>query len=255
MKWIKYKIVSNTINIGTEKEPIYKDILITKKISYCEENLEIAQAEAYEGKYSIVEDDMNFEKKPIRIEDGGTNATSVEGILSNLGLPERRNPWNIDENLAQLCSTSLLIEYLTFAGGATSAKKATAPIFMINSGTVQLRFVLETTASFGYKSGKVMANVYINDELRKTYSVPGGSDETHNLSYDLDVNFGDYLKVELKIVSPSPIYSSSSMGRIYGIKLLANVDTDRTYEAWGSYLIGVSQPSTAEVLDALLGGE
>lgn len=58
MKWIKYQIVQCTI--GEE------DVLLEKKVGYSEENLAIAEEEAYNGEYEIVEDDK---KEPIPVEN------------------------------------------------------------------------------------------------------------------------------------------------------------------------------------------
>lgn len=57
MKWIKYNVYQSTINKGTEESPSYEDILLGKKVGYSEENLAIAQKEAYNGEYTIEEDD------------------------------------------------------------------------------------------------------------------------------------------------------------------------------------------------------
>ena len=56
MRWIKYQIVQTT----NGEEPI----LINKKVGYSNENLVIAQSEAYDG-YEIIEDEMVFEKEPL----------------------------------------------------------------------------------------------------------------------------------------------------------------------------------------------
>ena len=54
MKWIKYQYVCNILNEGTENEEV---ILLDKKIGYNEANLAIAQKEAYNGQYEIIEDE------------------------------------------------------------------------------------------------------------------------------------------------------------------------------------------------------
>lgn len=56
MKWIKYNVLQNTINVGTVSKPVYEDVLLEKKVLYSEENLIIAKEEAYEGKYTIEDD-------------------------------------------------------------------------------------------------------------------------------------------------------------------------------------------------------
>lgn len=57
MKWIKYQIVQSTINTGTESDPVFEDIIVTKKVGYSESNLAIAETEAYNGEYTIEEDE------------------------------------------------------------------------------------------------------------------------------------------------------------------------------------------------------
>lgn len=76
MKWIKYQIVCG-------KNENKEDILISKKVGYSEENIAIAETEAYNG-YEIVEDEESYEKKPLSIEFGGTNANNGSDALKNL---------------------------------------------------------------------------------------------------------------------------------------------------------------------------
>ena len=73
-RWIKYQIVCN----------VDKNILLNKKLEYSDANLIIAQNEAYEGAYTIEEDEKNIEKEPLGIESGGTHAKSAEGARANL---------------------------------------------------------------------------------------------------------------------------------------------------------------------------
>lgn len=53
MKWIKYQIVQSTVGEET--------ILVTKKLGHNEANLAIAQAEAYNGEYTIEDDSLPTE--------------------------------------------------------------------------------------------------------------------------------------------------------------------------------------------------
>lgn len=48
MKWIKYKVLQTTTSEGK--------VFIEKKIGHNETNLAIAESEAYNGQYTIVED-------------------------------------------------------------------------------------------------------------------------------------------------------------------------------------------------------
>lgn len=77
MKWIKYQIVCG-------KNENEEDILINKKVGYSNENLAIAQKEAYNG-YEIIEDSESFEKEPLAIEFGGTGAKTAAEALQKLG--------------------------------------------------------------------------------------------------------------------------------------------------------------------------
>lgn len=78
MQWIKYQIVQSEVN-----EEV---ILVTKKIGYSEANLVIAEAEAYNGEYTIEEDTEESDVKPIAIELGGTGCKTVEEVKDLLGI-------------------------------------------------------------------------------------------------------------------------------------------------------------------------
>lgn len=62
MKWIKFERVQSQRNVGTEENPVMEDILLPVELSYCEYNLEIAKAEAYNG--YIIDDDGQPEPEP-----------------------------------------------------------------------------------------------------------------------------------------------------------------------------------------------
>lgn len=55
MKYFKYLIVNRT-NVGTEEEPVWEESFYEKKMPYAESREEIAKAEAYNGKYEIIDD-------------------------------------------------------------------------------------------------------------------------------------------------------------------------------------------------------
>lgn len=78
MQWIKYQILQNV----TDEE----EILIEKRVGYNEANLAIAQAEAYNGEYEVIEDWKPTPGKPLDIIFGGTGARSAEDALTNLGV-------------------------------------------------------------------------------------------------------------------------------------------------------------------------
>lgn len=84
MKWIKYDVLQSTINTGTAESPVYKDILIGKRIEYNEDNLVIAQREAYNGEYTFEEDEEEFEFEPLSIDKGGTGGRTAEEALKKL---------------------------------------------------------------------------------------------------------------------------------------------------------------------------
>lgn len=104
MKWIKYQIVCNTINTGTEDEPLYENILLTKKVGYNDANLAIAQKEAYNGEYTIEEDEKNFEIEPVAIKFGGTGAKTVEEARANLGVATSDHVHDWDTLASMTCS-------------------------------------------------------------------------------------------------------------------------------------------------------
>lgn len=76
MKWIEYDYVCNAD----------KGINLHKKVEYNEANLAIAEVEAYNGEYTIIEDGVNIKPKPLAIELGGTGSTTVEGAREKLGV-------------------------------------------------------------------------------------------------------------------------------------------------------------------------
>lgn len=55
MERIIYKI-NNPRNAGTESEPVWEAQLFEKSIPYSEDNLAIAQKEAFNGEYTIEDD-------------------------------------------------------------------------------------------------------------------------------------------------------------------------------------------------------
>ncbi len=76
MKWIKYQIA---------QENDEEIILLTKKVGYSEANLAIAGEEAYNGQYTIEEDGVSFEEKPLAVELGGTGAKNAQAARTNIG--------------------------------------------------------------------------------------------------------------------------------------------------------------------------
>ena len=80
MKWIKYQISCNE----------EKGILLTKKLEFSVNNLDIAYREAYNGSYEIVDDEKHsenyFNKQPLAVEFGGTGCKSKEDILLEFGI-------------------------------------------------------------------------------------------------------------------------------------------------------------------------
>lgn len=79
MKWIKYQIVQSEIDGEV--------ILITKKIGYSEANLAIAEAEAYNGEYEIVEEE-GPDIIPLAVELGGTGSKTVDEFKRKFDLVE-----------------------------------------------------------------------------------------------------------------------------------------------------------------------
>ena len=76
MKWIKYKIVCNTV--GEEV------ILLDKKVGYSEINLSIAKEEAYNNEYTIEDDTETYNKEPLEIKYGGTGANNAKDACKNI---------------------------------------------------------------------------------------------------------------------------------------------------------------------------
>lgn len=106
MKWIEYQVLCN-------KD---KNIFIDKKIEHTEANLAIAKSEAYNGQYYITEDEKTFEKKPVEIELGGTNAKTAEAALINLGAVSKTEFNQLGNTVSEIDkeqkATTRLVEYL-----------------------------------------------------------------------------------------------------------------------------------------------
>lgn len=76
MKWIKYPVKQYEID-GVSH-------VIYKKISYSKENVLLAKKDALDGKYTIVDDEEEFEVKPLDIHLGGTGASKASEAIKNL---------------------------------------------------------------------------------------------------------------------------------------------------------------------------
>lgn len=55
-KILKYKILVNEINHGTEEKPEIRQLFANTTLTWSEANEEIAKKEAYNGEYTIVND-------------------------------------------------------------------------------------------------------------------------------------------------------------------------------------------------------
>lgn len=110
MQWIKYQIVQSIIDEET--------ILIEKKVGYSEANLAIAQAEAYNGEYTIEEDGITINKKPIAIEFGGTGADNAEDALIKLGAAKSSHT-HTPADIGAAASSHTHSEYLSKSAGGT----------------------------------------------------------------------------------------------------------------------------------------
>lgn len=60
MKILKYQVCTK-INLGTEDEPEWDDVLTSVEMGWNEANEEIAKREAYNGEYSIEDDGVEPE--------------------------------------------------------------------------------------------------------------------------------------------------------------------------------------------------
>ena len=72
MKIIKYNLCTR-VNHGTEKAPVWKEILSPVEMGWNEENEEIAKREAYNGEYTI-EEDGQAEPESVETADDDLNA-------------------------------------------------------------------------------------------------------------------------------------------------------------------------------------
>ena len=61
---IKYKFLSAEVNYGTEDNPVIEQIFLEKSMDWNEANEELAKAEAYNGDYTIYDDDIEEISEP-----------------------------------------------------------------------------------------------------------------------------------------------------------------------------------------------
>ena len=94
MKIIKYTLFQSRINHGTEEEPKWEDIVLSKEVPCTAENLsaneEIAKKEAYNGEYTIEDDGVEEVMEPTAQDD--TDAMLIDHeyrlTLLELGISE-----------------------------------------------------------------------------------------------------------------------------------------------------------------------
>ena len=67
MKWIRYYI-NTPVNTGTDSEPVYVDNLSKKSVWYTEDNIALAEEEAYNGEYTIDDDGIEEVNKPTQLD-------------------------------------------------------------------------------------------------------------------------------------------------------------------------------------------
>ena len=137
MKWIKYKILCNE----------HEEILLEKKVGYNEANLAIAESEAYEGKYTIEEDDMVHEKEPLAVEFGGTGANSPASALTNLGAMGFMKRVTSDDDLNDLVTPGVYY-YYTDSIPANCPYENAGIVEVIATGRADLR-VLQKVTRYG----------------------------------------------------------------------------------------------------------
>lgn len=153
MKWIKYKVVQDTS--GEEV------ICLTKKIGYNEANLAIAQAEAYNGEYTIEEDATTFEQNPLGVNFGGTGATTAAQARNNLGI----TPANIGAATAghghTLTSLSGTLSVEKGGTGATTAAAARTNLGITpaNIGAVVMKTATASLSASGWSNNKQTVSV------------------------------------------------------------------------------------------------
>ena len=68
-KMISYKFLSAEINRETEENPKIEPVLLEKRMAWSEANEETAKAEAFNGEYTIEDDDQGEPEAPITLEN------------------------------------------------------------------------------------------------------------------------------------------------------------------------------------------
>lgn len=182
---------------------------------------------------------------------------SVDQAIKNLGLHDYQKPWNIDENVDNICvnqDTGVYAETLVQGETVENSRSYT----MINSGSVILGFTCAYCAEY---TGEPMVIVSINGATVKTFTserfgTHGNVDIANYGSYNevtLNVNKGDV--VTLTAVCTGLYNQQTATNKwaktgAYKVRLKANIDTPYKY----FNLLPVENPvSLTEVLNALLG--
>lgn len=192
MRWIKYQIVCG-------KDENNENILLTKKVGYSEANLAIAATEAYDG-YTVEEDEKSFEKEPLAIELGGTNAKTSVDACRELGI----------------------IDLIYPIGSIYLSTSEVSPATLFGVGTwerIKDRFLL--SAGDEYKAGAVggAATHYVNAQgyarmarSSNTLWTEGVSGATWNPTAKYTGDYSDYSKV-----------SDESIEKTAGIKTYTSI--------------------------------
>lgn len=166
MKWIKYNVIQSRVNTGTDKNPVYKDILLEKKIGYCSANLSIAKQEAYQGKYTIEEDDSKeIEPEPLAIGFGGTGAKTAGEALKKLGGASIDVDWYVGNDLSSR----------KFSLGFTPKAVIISSIASEFKGISTLDNPAYTGNSYVYKNFEVVEDGFIVYHKSITQNMPSGS--------------------------------------------------------------------------------
>lgn len=126
MKWIKYKVLQCTVGDTT--------VLLNKKLGYSDENIAIAEAEAYNG-YEIIEDSQTFDKEPLSVELGGTGAKTAAVARQNIGAMPSKIDGVSEPMLIITDAKGNVIASRTFNGdltinGTVTATKVVGAVYM-----------------------------------------------------------------------------------------------------------------------------
>jgi hypothetical protein len=184
--------------------------------------------------------------------DVNNELAEVEYVKSHV------TPWNVDENVGAICSefwsTDLKSSYSVSTGGAIATDSLTIPV--INSGVVNLKIPFKFSkngSTTKWNIDTTHIKIYVNDTLKQTieFILPTGFIYEETIDIPLTVSKGDTISIVASVLCTGSGNSDYVELEIKNSGLYANIETVHKYL---SLTENLDKPSTADILNALLGG-